>query len=139
MAVNMTRRKIKSPTRAMRDSDSSRKNCHKRPKNLQVISKPPLRPNLYVGSRRPILEIPPWRDYCGCPPRSAFRLCSKNYAGHVILHLIESYEMACNHSHLLQRYSWIQPFVNNIHGQINENKRKGQHQYSSLDHRIVLA
>jgi len=34
---------------------------------LEAISKPPLRPNLCVGSRWPILEIPPWRDYCGCP------------------------------------------------------------------------
>jgi hypothetical protein len=41
---------------------------------LEAISKSPLRPNLCVGSRWPILEIPPWRDYCGCPPRSALIL-----------------------------------------------------------------
>ena len=39
--------------------------------------------NLFVGSRRPILEIVDY--YCGCPPQSA-----------LILNLIEGFEMACN-------------------------------------------
>jgi hypothetical protein len=49
---------------------------------LQAISKPPLRLNLGVGSRSPILEIVDY--YCGCPPRSA-----------LIFNLIEGFEMAC--------------------------------------------
>jgi len=50
---------------------------------LEAISKAPLRPNLCVGSRWPILDIPPWRDYSGCPPQSA-----------LILNLIEGFEIA---------------------------------------------
>ena len=50
---------------------------------LEAISNPPLRPNLCVGSRRPILEIAYY--YCGCTPRPA-----------LILNLIEGFEMASN-------------------------------------------
>ena len=50
---------------------------------LQAISKPPLRPNLCVGSRKSILEIVDY--YCGCPPQSA-----------LILTLIVGFEMACS-------------------------------------------
>ena len=50
---------------------------------LEAISKPPLKPNLFVGSKWPILEIVYY--YCGCPLRSAS-----------ILNLIEGFEMASN-------------------------------------------
>ena len=51
--------------------------------SLKTISKPPLRSNLRVRSRKPILEIAYY--YCGCPPRSA-----------LILNLSEGFEMACS-------------------------------------------
>jgi hypothetical protein len=60
---------------------------------LQAISKPPLRPNLGVGSRSPILEIVDY--YCGCLPRSA-----------LIFNLIEGFEMACRS---------ISPWFNPVH------------------------
>ena len=67
---------------------------------LQAISKPPLRPNLGVGMRRPILKIADY--YCGCPPRSA-----------LILDPIEGFEMACSLDilHLiLSEILWIEVF-----------------------------
>ena len=47
---------------------------------IEAISKPPLRPNLCVESRGPILEIVDY--YCGCPPLSA-----------LISNLIEGFEI----------------------------------------------
>ena len=50
---------------------------------LEAISKSPLRSNLYVGLREPILEIADY--YSGCLPQSA-----------LILNPIEGFEMASN-------------------------------------------